>query len=77
MTEGFKSKDIFLQAQKKCLGKVTNKNVIKLFIDERNANILDNLYRLAKMYVSIKLFIMNLISDEPKYNFGCGVFPSF
>jgi len=52
MTEGFKSKEIILQAQKKFLGKVTNKNVIKLFIDERNATILDNLYRLAKIYVS-------------------------
>jgi len=52
MTEGFKSKEIILHAQKKFLGKVTNKNVIKLFIHERNANILDNVYRLAKVYVS-------------------------
>eukprot|EP00102_Acyrthosiphon_pisum_P024511 XP_016661721.1 PREDICTED: tumor necrosis factor alpha-induced protein 8-like protein isoform X2 [Acyrthosiphon pisum] len=54
MTEGFKSKEIILQAQKKFLGKVTNKNVIKLFIHERNANILDNLYRLAKIYTGNK-----------------------
>lgn len=54
MTEGFKSKEIILKVQKKFLGKVTNKNVIKLFIDERNANILDNMYRLAKLYVSLK-----------------------
>lgn len=53
-TEGFKSKEIILQAQKKFLGKVTNKNVIKLFIHERNANILDNLYRLAKIYTGNK-----------------------
>lgn len=53
MTETFKSKEIILQVQKKFLGKVTNKNVVKLFIDERNANILDNLYRLAKIYVSL------------------------
>jgi len=60
MTEGFKSKEIILQAQKKFLGKVTNKNVIKLFIHERNANILDNLYRLAKIYVSLLiLYILN------------------
>lgn len=55
MTEGFKSKEIILKAQKKLLSKVTNKNVIKLFIDERNSSILDNLYRLAKLYVSIKM----------------------
>lgn len=55
MTEGFKSKEIILQAQKKFLGKVTNKNVIKLFIDERNASILDNLYRLSKIYVSLRI----------------------
>ncbi|VVC45356.1 Protein of unknown function DUF758 [Cinara cedri] len=54
MTEGFKSKEIILQAQKKILGKVTNKNVVKLFIDERNASILDNLYRLAKIYTGNK-----------------------
>lgn len=59
MTEGFKSKEIILKVQKKFLGKVTNKNVIKLFIDERNANILDTMYRLAKLYVSLK-----------KYNIG-------
>lgn len=53
MTEAFKSKDIILQTQKKILGKFTNKNVVKLFIDERNANYLDNLYRLAKIYVSL------------------------
>lgn len=52
MTEAFKSKEVILQVQKKFLGKVTNKNVVKLFIDERNASILDNLYRLAKIYVS-------------------------
>lgn len=55
MTEGFKSKEIILQAQKKFLGKITNKNVIKLFIDERNASILDNLYRLTKIYVSLRI----------------------
>ncbi|XP_015379190.1 PREDICTED: tumor necrosis factor alpha-induced protein 8-like protein isoform X2 [Diuraphis noxia] len=54
MTEGFKSKEIILQAQKKFLGKVTNKNVIKLFIHDRNANILDNVYRLAKVYTGNK-----------------------
>jgi len=53
MTEAFKSKEIILQVQKKFLGKVTNKNVVKLFIDERNACILDNLYRLSKIYVSL------------------------
>lgn len=53
MTEAFKSKEIILQAQKKFLGKFTNKNVVKLFIDERDANILDSLYRLAKIHVSL------------------------
>ncbi|XP_050520278.1 tumor necrosis factor alpha-induced protein 8 isoform X2 [Daktulosphaira vitifoliae] len=54
MTEVFKSKEIVLQVQKKFLSKVTNKNVVKLFIDDRNANILDNLYRLTKLYTGNK-----------------------
>lgn len=62
MTEGFKSKEIILQAQKKILGKVTNKNVVKLFIDERNSSILDNLYRLAKIYVSLHILYIPILT---------------
>ncbi|XP_050424089.1 tumor necrosis factor alpha-induced protein 8 isoform X2 [Adelges cooleyi] len=54
MMEAFESKDIVLQVQKKFMSKVTNKSVVKLFIDDRNASILDNVYRLAKLYTGNK-----------------------
>lgn len=55
MTEGFKSKELFLQVQKKFLNKFTNKKVIKLLIDDQNSKLLDNLYKLLKLYVSLEI----------------------
>lgn len=74
MTEGFKSKDIFLKAQKKFLGKVTNKKVIKLFIDEQNALLFDNLYKFAKIHVSLfitrfALYLHSIVNTLKNNNF--------
>lgn len=54
MTEStFKARDIGLRAQKKILSRMASKNMAKIFIDDVTASLLDNLYRLAKQYVSI------------------------
>lgn len=50
--EGFKARDIGLRAQKKILSRMASKNVAKVFIDDTSASLLDNVYKLAKAYVS-------------------------
>lgn len=55
--EGFKARDIGLRAQKKILSRMATKNIAKVFIDDTSANILDNVYKLAKTYVSIRVFV--------------------
>lgn len=50
--DGFKARDIGLRAQKKILSHMASKNVAKVFIDDTPANLLDNVFRLAKCYVS-------------------------
>jgi hypothetical protein len=52
MSEGFKARDIGLRAQKKILSRMANKSVAKVFIDDTTASLLDNVYKLAKAYVS-------------------------
>lgn len=49
---GFKARDIGLRAQKKILSRMASKNVARVFIDDTTSSLLDNLYRLAKSYVS-------------------------
>lgn len=56
----FRARDIGLRAQKKILSRMAGKNVARAFIDGTTASLLDNLYRLAKQYVSIKIFSKNL-----------------
>lgn len=51
----FKARDIGLRAQKKILSRMATKNVAKAFIDDNTASLLDNLYRLAKQYVSTQI----------------------
>lgn len=59
MSEGFKARDIGLRAQKKILGRMAaNKNTRKMFIDDNTASLLDNLYRMIRLYVSSKLSVI-------------------
>lgn len=44
----FRSRDIGLRAQKKLLGRMTNKNIVKAFIDDTTAQLLDNLHRMTR-----------------------------
>lgn len=44
----FKAKDISIRVQKKLLGSFAKKNVVKMFVDDVTADLMDNLYLLAK-----------------------------
>ena len=56
MSESFKARDIGLRAQKKILSRMANKNIAKVFIDDTTASLLDNVYKLAKAYVSCQMY---------------------
>jgi hypothetical protein len=56
MSESFKARDIGLRAQKKILSRMANKNIAKVFIDDTTASLLDNVYKLAKAYVSCHIY---------------------
>lgn len=61
----FKARDIGLRAQKKILSRMAGKNVARAFIDGTTASLLDNLYRLAKQYVSINsTFAVVFLADN-------------
>jgi len=62
MSEGFKARDIGLRAQKKILSRMANKSVAKVFIDDTTASLLDNVYKLAKAYVSSWVKISSVLS---------------
>lgn len=54
MTENaFRARDIGLRAQKKILSRMATKTIAKTFIDGTTASLLDNIYRLAKLHVSV------------------------
>lgn len=53
MSESFKARDIGLRAQKKILGRMAaNKSARKIFIDDNTASLLDNLFKMIRLYVS-------------------------
>lgn len=63
---GFSSKNIGLRAQKKILGKMASKNVAKAFVDDTTGELLDNLYRIAKLNGSTKKDAEKLIKNLVK-----------
>ncbi|XP_055343890.1 tumor necrosis factor alpha-induced protein 8-like protein [Paramacrobiotus metropolitanus] len=48
------ARNLSLRAQKKILGSVATKNVVKLFIDDRSAHLLDILHQLTREYTNNK-----------------------
>lgn len=50
----FKALDIGMRMQRKLLGKMSNKGMAKMFIDDISANLLDNIYKFAKMNTDTK-----------------------
>ncbi|KAK6631170.1 hypothetical protein RUM43_014266 [Polyplax serrata] len=61
--DGFKARDIGLRAQKKILSHMASKNVAKVFIDDTPANLLDNVFRLAKCYTGNKKEAEKLVKN--------------
>ncbi|XP_014783513.1 tumor necrosis factor alpha-induced protein 8 [Octopus bimaculoides] len=51
---GFDSRGLGLRVQKKLLGKMSNKKIAKIFVDETLAQVLDNMCRILKDYSSNK-----------------------
>ena len=45
---GFDSRGLALRAQKKLLGKMSNKKIARAFVDDTTGRILDNTYRMLK-----------------------------
>ncbi|XP_032233424.1 tumor necrosis factor alpha-induced protein 8 isoform X2 [Nematostella vectensis] len=60
---GFNSKSVALRAQKKVLGKLSSKGMAKALVDDTTGDLLDQLYKLAKMEASSKKEAEKLIKD--------------
>lgn len=73
MSEGFRARDIGLRAQKKILGRMANKNVAKVFIDETTGSLLDNVYKLAKAYTGSRKDAEKLVKNIIKLVIKLGV----
>nr|CAD7438953.1 unnamed protein product [Timema bartmani]CAD7458659.1 unnamed protein product [Timema tahoe] len=73
MSEGFKARDIGLRAQKKILGRMANKNIAKVFIDDTTASLLDNVYKLAKAYTGNKKEAEKIVKNIIKVVIKLGV----
>ncbi|XP_068204183.1 tumor necrosis factor alpha-induced protein 8-like protein isoform X2 [Palaemon carinicauda] len=73
MGDTFRAREISLKAQKKLLSKISNKSMAKNFIDDTHANILDNMYNLAKAYTGNKKeaekIVKNIIKIIVKIDF--------
>ncbi len=59
----FRAKDISLQVQKKLFGKIASKNVVKVFVDDTSANLLDNMNRVIKFYSGDKKVADKIIKN--------------
>lgn len=73
MGDSFRARDISLRAQKKLLGKMSNKSVAKTFIDDTSASILDNTYNLAKAYTGNKKEAEKLVKNIIKIVVKIGI----
>lgn len=51
---GFDSRGLGLRVQKKLLGKMSNKKIAKIFIDDTLGRVLDNMFRIIKDHTSNK-----------------------
>lgn len=63
---GFNSKSVALRAQKKLLGKMASKNMAKAFVDDTTGDLLDQLYRLAKLHTGNKKEAEKLVKNLVK-----------
>ncbi|XP_043936458.1 tumor necrosis factor alpha-induced protein 8-like protein 2 [Protopterus annectens] len=71
--EGFSSKDLALQAQKKILSRMATKSVVNMLIDDTSSEILDELYRVSKEYTKNKSEAQKVIKNLIKIAVKVGV----
>ncbi|KAM3838076.1 tumor necrosis factor alpha-induced protein 8-like protein 2 [Diretmus argenteus] len=71
--EGFSSKDLAMQAQKKLLSRVASKSVVQLFIDDTSSEILDELYRISKEHSGNRSEAQKVVKDLIKVVVKVGV----
>ncbi|XP_039291322.1 tumor necrosis factor alpha-induced protein 8-like protein isoform X2 [Nilaparvata lugens] len=70
---GFKARDFGLRAQKKILGRMANKNVAKMFIDDTTAGLLDSLYQMIKLFCGSKKEAENIVKNIIKIVIKIGI----
>ncbi|XP_071382855.1 LOW QUALITY PROTEIN: tumor necrosis factor alpha-induced protein 8-like protein 2 [Centroberyx affinis] len=71
--EGFSSKDLAMQAQKKLLSRMASKSVVQLFIDDTSSQILDELYRVSKEHSGNRTEAQKVVKDLIKVVVKVGV----
>ncbi|XP_071781784.1 tumor necrosis factor alpha-induced protein 8-like protein 2 [Centroberyx gerrardi] len=71
--EGFSSKDLAMQAQKKLLSRMASKSVVQLFIDDTSSQILDELYRVSKEHSGNRTEAHKVVKDLIKVVVKVGV----
>ncbi|MBN3300025.1 tumor necrosis factor, alpha-induced protein 8-like protein 2 B [Amia ocellicauda] len=71
--EGFSSKDMAMQAQKKILSHMASKSMVHMFIDDTSSEILDELYRVSKEYTGNRSEAQKVLKDLIKVAVKIGV----
>ena len=73
MGEAFDSKSLGLRTQKKLLGKMASKKIVKHFIDDTSARLLDQVYKVSKDYSGSKKTAEKLMKDLIKTVIKIGI----
>ncbi|XP_051894159.1 tumor necrosis factor alpha-induced protein 8-like protein 1 isoform X2 [Pristis pectinata] len=69
----FNTKSLAMQAQKKLLGKMANKSMANIFIDDTSSDVLDELYQVTKEYTKNKKEAQKVIKNLIKVVIKLGV----
>ena len=62
----FDSKSLSIRVQKKLLGKMASKKIVKVFIDDTSSRVLDTLYQISKQWSSSKKVAEKVMKDMIK-----------
>ncbi|XP_069041017.1 tumor necrosis factor, alpha-induced protein 8-like protein 2 B [Lepisosteus oculatus] len=71
--EGFSSKDMAMQMQKKILSRMASKSMVQMFIDDTSSEILDELYRVSKEFTGNRTEAQKVLKDLIKIAVKIGV----
>ncbi|KAI8499132.1 negative regulation of leukocyte cell-cell adhesion [Branchiostoma belcheri] len=70
---GFNSKNVALRAQKKVLSRMSTRKVAKSFMDDTTADLMDNLYRIARNHSGNKREAEKVMKDAVKIVVKIGI----